>query len=113
MATEPPVLTASPPLSVAPIECVALPRELDGTFGRNRAKTPHPQISAQNDVDAVKAWLARFADTPTTFNSYRKEAERLLLWSVVERGKSLSSLTHEDLLAIRHFSLTRGLLRAG
>ena len=118
MATEPPVLTASLPLSVAPIERVALPRELDGSFGRNRAKTPHSQISAQNDVDAIKAWLARFADTPTTFNSYRKEAERLLLWSVVERGKSLSSLTHEDLLGYQAFlanprPVTRWVMKPG
>lgn len=103
MATEPPVLTASLSLSVTPIERVALPKEFDGSLGSNRATTSLQQISAQNDVDAIKAWLARFADTPTTFNSYRKEAERLLLWSVVEREKSLSSLTHEDLLAYQAF----------
>jgi hypothetical protein len=31
------------------------------------------------------------------------EAERLLLWSLVEIGKPLSSLTHEDLLAYQRF----------
>jgi integrase/recombinase XerD len=100
MATVRPVLTS---LSVTPIERVALPKEFDGSLGSNRATTSLQQISAQNDVDAIKAWLARFADTPTTFNSYRKEAERLLLWSVVEREKSLSSLTHDDLLAYQAF----------
>ena len=103
MATESPILTTSPSLPIAPIERVAFPTELDGSFGRNRANTSQSQISAQTDVDAIEAWLARFADTPTTFNSYRKEAERLLLWSVVERRKSLSSLTHEDLLAYQAF----------
>lgn len=89
--------------SIAPIELVRLPGELDGQVGANRAAGGRPQIAAQNDIDAIKAWLARFADTPTTFTSYRKEAERLLLWSVMELGKPLSSLTHEDLLVYQRF----------
>jgi hypothetical protein len=28
--------------------------------------------------------------------AYRREAERLVLWAIVERGKALSSLTTED-----------------
>lgn len=89
--------------TLAPIELVRLPSDLDGQAGINRAVGGRPQIAAQNDVDAIKAWLARFADTPATFMSYRKEAERLLLWSVVELGKPLSSLTHEDLLVYQRF----------
>jgi site-specific recombinase XerD len=38
-----------------------------------------------------------------TQRSYRKEAERLLLWSVIERGKALSSLSVEDCVAYREF----------
>lgn len=87
---------------LAPIELVRLPVDLSGEHGTNRADT-RAQIAAQKDVDALKAWLARFADTPTTFTSYRKEAERLLLWSVSELGKPLSSLTHEDLLVYQRF----------
>ena len=34
--------------------------------------------------------VIRFVDTKTTFDNYRKEAERLLLWSVVQMGKPLS-----------------------
>lgn len=89
--------------AIAPIELVRLPGELDGQNGANRATGSRPQIAAQNDSDAIKAWLARFADTRTTFTSYRKEAERLLLWSVIELGKPLSSLTHEDLLVYQRF----------
>ena len=89
--------------AIAPIELVRLPTELDGQAGSNRSTAGHSQISAQNTIDAVKVWLARFADTPTTFTSYRKEAERLLLWSVIELGKPLSSLTHEDLLVYQRF----------
>ena len=73
-----------------PLELVNLPSELNGSVGNNRTVGGRPQISAQNDVDAVRAWLARFIDTRTTFDSYRKEAERLLLWSVTELGKPLS-----------------------
>ncbi|TVR58721.1 MAG: integrase [Candidatus Competibacteraceae bacterium] len=80
-----------------------LPVELDGSSGGNRATGNHPQIAARNDPEAIRAWLARYADTPTTFQSYRKEAERLLLWSVLQAGKPLSSLTHEDLLHYQEF----------
>lgn len=88
---------------VAPLELVRLPNDLDGSVGANRAAGVRPQIAADNDIDAIKAWLARFADTRTTFDSYRKEAERLLLWAVTELGKPLSSLTHEDLLVYQRF----------
>jgi integrase/recombinase XerD len=36
-------------------------------------------------------------------DTYRKESERLLLWSTTELRKPLSSLTHEDLLVYRRF----------
>jgi len=89
--------------AVAPLELVRLSDELNGSAGANRALGARSQIAADNDIDAVKAWLARFADTRTTFDSYRKEAERLLLWAVTEVGKPLSALTHDDLLAYQRF----------
>lgn len=99
-----PVMTDLVRLSaVAPLELVRLPNDLDGSTGANRAVGVRPQIAAQTDIEAIKAWLARFADTRTTFDSYRKEAERLLLWSVTELGKPFSALTHEDLLAYQRF----------
>lgn len=77
---------------------------LDGRQGTNRAERPErAQISADTDIEAITAWLARFADSPNTFNSYRKEAERLLLWSTISARKPVSSLTHEDLLAYQAF----------
>ena len=89
--------------SLAPIETIVITPDLDGRNGTNRATGNRPQIAAQNDIDAIKAWLARFIDTKTTFDNYRKEAERLLLWSTIQLQKPLSSLTHEDLLAYQHF----------
>jgi len=89
--------------ALAPIEHLELASAIDGSAGSNRAFGNRPQIAANNDVDAIKAWLARFIDTKTTFDNYRKEAERLLLWSTIQVGKPLSSLTHEDLLVFKHF----------
>lgn len=89
--------------AVAPLELAHLPPHLDGRTGNNRSTLGHAQIAAQTDIDALKAWLGRFLDTRTTFDSYRKEAERLLLWSTLELGKPLSSLTHEDLLVYQRF----------
>jgi len=90
-------------VAIAPLEAVKIAPELDGRHGLNRAINNRPQIAAETDIDAVKAWLARFVDTKTTFDSYRKEAERLLLWCVFELQKPLSSLTHEDLLVYQRF----------
>jgi len=89
--------------AVSPFELVRLPDHLDGQTGSNRSTLGHAQIAAQTDIDALKAWLARFLDTRTTFDSYRKESERLLLWATIELQKPLSSLTHEDLLVYQRF----------
>jgi site-specific recombinase XerD len=96
-----------PPTSVAlhpaPLESLVIPSTLDGSIGANRATDGRAQIAASNDLDAIRAWLSRFHDTKTTFDSYRKEAERLLLWSLVTLGRPLSSLRHEDCLRYQQF----------
>jgi integrase len=89
--------------AIAPLEVFAVPAEIDGSKGSNRASGGARQIRAHNDIDAIKAWLARFLDKQTTFDNYRKEAERLLLWSTLQLGKPLSSLTHEDWLMYQTF----------
>jgi site-specific recombinase XerD len=50
----------------------------------------------------VQAWLS-LQESETTRRAYRKEAERLLLWAIVERGRALSSLMTEDAIAYRAF----------
>jgi integrase/recombinase XerD len=92
-----------PLIPVEPLECIALPGEYDGSRGHNRAHGVPRQIKADTDVDAIKAWLACFLDKQTTFDAYRKEAERLLLWCTLQLGKPLSSLTHEDWLSYKIF----------
>src|ERR1700712_1664102 len=90
-------------LHPAPLESLVIPSTLDGSIGVNRATDGRAQIAASNDLDAIRAWLSRFHDTKTTFDSYRKEAERLLLWSLGTPDKPLSSLTHEDCLRYQQF----------
>ncbi|NYH14224.1 integrase [Paraburkholderia bryophila] len=89
-------------IALRPLDVLELPADLDGSDGTNRAHG-HAQIAARDDLNAVRAWLARVADKKTTFENYRKEAERLLLWALVQLGKPLSSLTHEDLQLFREF----------
>lgn len=86
-----------------PFEGLALPAELDGSCGANRITTRHKQIAANTDAEALKIFLARYVDTKTTFENYRKEVERLYLWGVFQLRRPVSSLTHEDMLAYERF----------
>ena len=87
-----------------PIERLELLQFPDASHASNRAAPSIAcQLAADNDLDAVRAWLAEFHQVPQTLRTYRKEAERLLLWALIERGKPLSSLTREDLLLYEAF----------
>lgn len=93
----------SPQLAATPLELFTAPTQIDGSSGTNRADKGARQVQANNDIDAIRAWLARFLDKKTTFDNYRKEAERILLWSTIQLGKPLSSITHEDWLQYQLF----------
>lgn len=86
-----------------PLEQLRLPPALSGAVGSNRAPATATRIAATDDLAAVTAWLARYVDSPATVTAYRREVERLLLWAVLQLGKPLSSLTHEDLLVYERF----------
>ncbi|UIF89344.1 tyrosine-type recombinase/integrase (plasmid) [Cupriavidus necator] len=86
-----------------PLEQLRLPPALSGRDGSNRAPATATRIAAADDLAAVTAWLARYADSAATLTAYRREVERLLLWAVLQQGKPLSSLTHEDLLVYERF----------
>ncbi|WP_175946356.1 site-specific integrase [Caballeronia sp. BCC1704] len=87
---------------LAPFEQLAVPAELSGATGFNRA-TSFAFIRAEHDLAAVHAYLHRYRDRPTTLRAYTRELERLILWSVVVRKKALSSLTVEDCEAYKEF----------
>ncbi len=74
-------------------------RRLAGQF---RAPRNACTLNATNDYEAVQAWLA-LHETVATQRAYRKEAARLILWAIVERGRALSSLTTDDAIAYRAF----------
>ncbi|SDR61863.1 hypothetical protein SAMN05445850_8008 [Paraburkholderia tuberum] len=55
-------------------------------------------LDAPNDYEGAQTWLA-LQESPVTRRTYRKEAERLIPWAIVERGRALPSLTTEDAIA--------------
>jgi site-specific recombinase XerD len=75
---------------------------LSGSGGAFRSHMSNT-LGAGNDFEAVNAWLAYYADKPSTQRSYRKELERFLLWCALELKKPLSSVTSPDCLMYRDF----------
>ncbi|MBB2920244.1 phage integrase family protein [Cupriavidus alkaliphilus] len=58
---------------------------------------PADSCPYSHGVTVVKAWLRDTTDGQgSTFAAYRKEAERLLLWAALERGRGLSQLDLDD-----------------
>lgn len=83
-----------------PLEYLTLSNDalLTGEQGTNRAPTwIKKQIHANNDLQAIYAWLSEFDHSPQTQRCYRKEAERLLLWTLMVKQRPLSSLNRDDL----------------
>ncbi|MBP0619339.1 phage integrase family protein [Cupriavidus consociatus] len=92
----------TPHAIVVPWEQLRLPHEVDGSKGQFRAPRGTCTLNADNDYAAVEAWLS-LHESPATQRAYRKEAERLMLWAIIERERPLSSLTTEDATAYRSF----------
>jgi site-specific recombinase XerD len=96
------LIASSGPGPIVPWERLRLPHEVDGSAGTFRAPRQTCTLDADNDYAAVQAWLS-LHESAATQRAYRKEAERLILWAIVERGRALSSLTTEDAVAYRAF----------
>ena len=90
-----------PRTDIVPLENLLIPQALDGAQGTNRGE--RSLLSAHNDLAAIQAWLNKCKPGGHTVRSYRKEAERFVLWAVVEKGKPVSSLTVEDCIDYRDF----------
>ena len=80
---------------VQTLEALCLSKSLDGSEGENR-NPAGSALRANNDLEAMKAWLSARAANPNTFSAYRKEGERFLLWCVIEKQRALSSLSAEE-----------------
>ena len=94
--------------ALRPLEKFLVPADLDGSAGAFRGPPGRCMLSASTDYEAIAAWLAskhpgKAGTLSATQRAYRKEAERLLLWAILERGKPLSSLSVEDASAYLAF----------
>jgi len=122
----------APATDIRPLEKFIVPLEFDGSRGAYRRPQSQCLLKATNDYQAILVWLrskhgldpaqkaqlkARrrhralgveqglywLQSLSNTQRAYRKEAERFLLWAIVQRGKALSSMTNEDCIAYRDF----------
>ncbi len=91
--------------AIVPLEQLGIPQALQGRSGGFRAMGPNA-YGAECDQQAWDAWLRPYEGQPRTWETYRREIERFVLWAVLERSRALSAMTTADCLAYRDF-LTR------
>lgn len=71
---------------------------------RGRLRSDFSTLSVETDAEAVAAWIAEKASrSANTAQSYRREAERLMLWASEVKDKALSELMLEDFLEFAAF----------
>ena len=122
-----------PATGIRPLEKFLVPEGLDGSRGAYpQAASPVPSKSAyrlrgdprlaalEARLDAGAEGAARrpagarrtaacretwngWGALSNTQRAYRKEAERFLLWAIVDKGRALSSMTQEDCVEYRDF----------
>lgn len=122
----------APATDIRPLEKFIVPAALDGSRGLYRRPPEQCLLKASNDYQAVLAWLRSkqgltlekkqrlvaqrrqrgtgieqpldwLSSLSATQRAYRLEAERFLLWAIIERGKPLSSMSTEDCVSYRDF----------
>ncbi|WP_028996690.1 phage integrase family protein [Azohydromonas australica] len=94
-----------PRFALLPLEQLAVPPRLaggPGAPGLFATRMPN-HLGAQDDRQAIEAWLEQYRDKPATLRAYRKEVERFYLWCLLERDKPLSSIDSRDAQAYREF----------
>lgn len=95
--------------ALLPLEKFIVPPELEGRHGGGRASAADCRLAAANDHEAIHAWLsaqrgaAGGVALSSTQRAYRKEAERLMLWCVLEQGHALSALVPADVPSYQAF----------
>lgn len=102
----PPALPLAPPPPPAnasrlvPLERFELPFVGVAPLPSPTGSAPFSQagnaLGVQNDRQAIESWLKAKASNANTLRSYRKNAERLLLWCYLERRRTFSQLTVDD-----------------
>jgi hypothetical protein len=81
------LVTVNQAQELVPWERLVVPEDVDGSRGTFRAPRASCALDASNDYQAVNAWLS-LHESAATQRAYRKEAERLILWAIVERGRA-------------------------
>jgi site-specific recombinase XerD len=90
--------------ALVPLDQLFLPSHLDGHDGVFRNFESINALGASNDLQAVEAWFGSLANVSQhTIKAYRQEVERFVLWSVLEKGKPISSLDALDAQSYREF----------
>lgn len=87
---------------LVPLERFLLPDNLNGSQGSNRAAA-EPFIPMPHDLAAISAWLSLRDLNSHTYRSYKREAERLLLWAILIKHKAFADLDAVDLADYRGF----------
>ena len=88
------------PLPSPPI-ATTIPNSLDGSQGRLRT-SQESATTAKNDLEALNTWLNLKASS-STVSLYRREIERVMMWSTLALKRPFSSLSIEDALSYRDF----------
>src|SRR5580698_8209954 len=80
---------------LAPLKKMPL-RELIKTDANPGLVKTDCRIRAINDIEAIERWLDEYFLKPTTFRTYKKEAERFLIWCSKIRYTDLAHLNRDD-----------------
>ncbi|QFG30056.1 site-specific integrase [Pseudomonas umsongensis] len=72
-------------------------------FVRNYVSSFDSGLDAVAGYQAVRSFLRAYESSEQTFNSYRTHVERLLLWALIVRKKSIFQLKREDAEAYLKF----------
>ena len=70
--------------------------QIPNTLETNHDHT-QSQIQAKNDYQAIQCWLNEYQHKATTLRTYQKEAERFLLWCMIQKRKPLFQINRDDI----------------
>lgn len=71
-------------------------KDIDGSAGQYRGPIEFNLSGANNDKDAIAAFLSQYHHSQHTLRTFTKEAERFHMFVVLELGKSIADLTVDD-----------------
>lgn len=93
--------------AIVPFETLVLPPHLDGSSGTHRVHDGC-LLEERTDHGAIERWVKATCNNTHTARAYAREAERLMLWCVLEKGVAMSSMSVEHCTEYRQFLLSLG-----